>query len=747
MTMASNYATPIRGDCATAIEDGDFPFEALSDIAEVESWRKEVYRPIYHIHKWWAQRLGSVFRAVVLGAASPSVDQLMKRFYEPVNLRALKVFDPFMGSGTTVGEAAKLGCAAMGRDINPVAYRAASVALGPLDGAEVESAFQELEHGVGEAIRALYRSTDASGRRCDVLYYFWVKVLACPECASPVNLFSSYVFARHAYTKKHPGVQVVCPRCWSIFRGRVDDARARCDGCQLEFDPRIGPARRATAVCDACEHEFPIAKVVRSSDCPPGHRLYAKLILDVEGQKHYLPATEADRGAYLDAAARLAGAEVGGPRGSLEPGYNTKQALGYNYRTWSAFFNERQLLALGMLAGAIRSLKPGRARDALAIVFSGALEFNNLFASYKGEGTGAVRHMFAHHILKPERMPIEANVWGLPQSSGSFSTLYRARLLRALEYRQRPFEVRVRREEGRLKGLKVFDSSLPLADVAAHPWCPNPRAPGVYVSCGDSGQSGLAKESIDLVVTDPPFFDNVHYSELADFFQSWQSQLASSSGEVTSTRRKEEVQDVDARAFASKLQRVFAECHRVLVEHGLLVFSYHHSRDDGWVAVAQAVCGAGFSLVQAHPIKAEMAVAIPKAQAREPIDLDVLIVCKKREVDIRSRRAPAEAVRLAHSGALWRLKRFMRSGRRLGRNDVKILLLSRLLVELSAGRDGRETLDEFERLVPGMQPSVEALFGRQDAGRLDSSGQLSLTLDVQGKVMEARLPARLRRQR
>ena len=58
-------------------------------------------------------------------------------------------------------------------------------------------------------------------------------------------------------------------------------------------------------------------------------------------------------------------------------------------------------------------------------LFSGTLEFNNLFASYKGEGTGAVRHMFAHHILKPERTPIEANVWGTPKSSGSFSSLLR----------------------------------------------------------------------------------------------------------------------------------------------------------------------------------------------------------------------------------------------------------------------------------------------------------------------------------
>ena len=86
-----------------AVEDG-FPFDEISDVADIESWRKEVYRPIYHIHKWWAQRLGSVFRAAILAAAVPSALQVMDLFYQPVRLPGLVVFDPFMGSGTIAGE-------------------------------------------------------------------------------------------------------------------------------------------------------------------------------------------------------------------------------------------------------------------------------------------------------------------------------------------------------------------------------------------------------------------------------------------------------------------------------------------------------------------------------------------------------------------------------------------------------------------------------------------------------------------
>ena len=51
-----------QNDKARLIETDAFPFEFLSEIGERESWRKEIHRPIYHVHKWWAKRLGSVFR-------------------------------------------------------------------------------------------------------------------------------------------------------------------------------------------------------------------------------------------------------------------------------------------------------------------------------------------------------------------------------------------------------------------------------------------------------------------------------------------------------------------------------------------------------------------------------------------------------------------------------------------------------------------------------------------------------------
>ena len=153
--------------------------------------------------------------------------------------------------------------------------------------------------------------------------------------------------------------------------------------------------------------------------------MHAKLVLTPDGKKVYFATTDEDRKSYARAENALRERVNAFPIIGIEPGYNTNQALGYNYCYWHQMFNARQLLCLSILADRIREIQEPALRELFACLFSGVLEFNNLFASYKGEGTGAVRHMFAHHVLKPERMPLEANVWGTPKSSGSFMTMFK----------------------------------------------------------------------------------------------------------------------------------------------------------------------------------------------------------------------------------------------------------------------------------------------------------------------------------
>jgi len=704
---------------ARLIEDEAFPFERLCAVAELESWRKEVNRPIYHLHKWWAQRLGSVFRALLIGAFAPPGTDLLNVFYQPVRLRDVVIFDPFMGSGTTVGEALKLGARAIGRDINPVAHFAVRNALRPHNRRDIVATFHAIEEDVAPLIRRYYRTPLSNGGSADVLYYFWVKMVPCPQCAQSVDLFSSYIFAQHAYPSRFPDAWAVCPACGGLLHTIFNADRATCRGCGAEFDPRQGPAQGTRATCPSCQQVFQIAKTVQKASSPPAHRLYAKMVLLENGEKVYLTADRFDAELYESAARDLAARKDAYPVVGIEPGYNTNQALNYCYRYWHEMFNARQLLCLSLLADRIRAVEDESLRELFTCLFSGVLEFNNMFTSFKGEGTGAVRHMFSHHILKPERTPLEANPWGTPKSSGAFSTLFESRLLRALEYAENPFELQVTESGGKPTGKKVFNLSCSLGHEIATNYQGFTAGRNPYLSCGDSSRTDLPPASVDAVVTDPPFFDNVHYSQLADFFHVWQRHILGRNGHhaTHTTRSVAEVQQEDAGTFTDRLADVWKECHRVLRPEGLLVFTYHHSRPEGWECVLAALVRAGFVIVAAHPIKAEMSVAMPKHQAKEPIDLDIILVCRKRDA-AGQRPSPTAILGSAVDAAGRQLQRLNHVSRRLSRNDVRVILAAQVILRLSSSSAEGDAVQALHSLEPGIASEIERLHALQNvAGR------------------------------
>jgi len=436
--------------------EASFPFEAISEIAEVESWRKEIYRPIYHIHKWWAQRLGSVFRAIIIGACTPIGTDIFDLFYKPARFSEFLIYDPFMGSGTTVGEAHKMGCRVAGRDINPVSYFLVKNALNTYSELEVLETFFSIERDIANKIKTYYKAKLKNYGLVDVLYYFWVKVIPCPNCGNLVDLFTNRVFVQHAYSRRYPEARSSCPTCGAVNSILIHDTKIECDQCHTIYNPQQGPANKTKATCPECGDIFPIAIAVKSLNAPPPHRMYAKKVLMPNGEKDYFAIDDFDRALYEKACCMLTTSGVDYPQVAIKPGYNTDQVLNYNYKYWHQMFNDRQLLCLSWLANRIRMIESEPLRWLFTCLFSGCLEFNNMFCSFKGEGTGAVRHMFAHHILKPERTPLEANPWGTPKSSGSFSTLFKSRILRALAYRTNPFELHISHTKKQRSGVKIF---------------------------------------------------------------------------------------------------------------------------------------------------------------------------------------------------------------------------------------------------------------------------------------------------
>lgn len=661
-----------------------FPVWEVSKIAEQESWRKEVNRPVYHIHKWWAQRLGSVFRAVLLYLIEDSTENIWDSYYEVHNCNNITVLDPFMGSGTTIGEALKLGTKVIGCDINPISSFLVRQELIRVSIDELGEAFSCLEKSVSPDILKCYQTIDDfSGELIPVLYYFWVKIVVTPD-GEEIPLFSKYVFAQNAYASKKPKAQIICPKCWKVFEGIYNQTKAICPCCGKTFNPQNGPVSKTTVRSEKGEI-YKIKDLVPADGSLLKEKMYALLAINKNGEKRYQSIKKYDIDLFRHVCEQLEDSSMFSPFYNVQPGFNTDQARGYNYKTWCDFFNKRQLYCLGKLLDGIRNIKSRKIREQFLCLFSSTLEYNNMFCSYKGEGTGAVRPIFSNHILKPERTPLENSVWGHTCSSGCFSTLYKTRLLKAKQYLDNPFELYI---DPQTKKCSKRVASRKMSATICESWDDFSKIKdAALILNGDSASLPIPDESVDFVVTDPPYFDFIHYSELSDFFYAWLGPILKdtySFFDGDTSRRDSEVQQTDARTFSILLGGVFKESNRVLKQSGRLAFSFHHSRIEGWIAISNAIKNSGLFVIDTFPVHAELMASTPKTSAKDPISLDAIIICGKtapilrNDVDIA--RAAIDFVNI-----------MSQHGKKLSSSDVFVICCSQCLKKSIA-----ENMDEDE---------------------------------------------------
>jgi Adenine-specific DNA methylase containing a Zn-ribbon len=175
--------------------------QLVSKLSQDETGKRQHYRPIYSLHKWWARRPGTLFRAIVLLATQPDLrDRLLRLnplgdldvhapYFASHDLSQWVILDPFMGGGTTLIEANRMGAKVIGCDINPVSYWIVRESLKEVDLARLDAYFEQLAQSAGEAIRAMYRTRCAScGTDAETLYAFWVRTVPCLRCGQTTLL-------------------------------------------------------------------------------------------------------------------------------------------------------------------------------------------------------------------------------------------------------------------------------------------------------------------------------------------------------------------------------------------------------------------------------------------------------------------------------------------------------------------------------------------------------------------------------
>ncbi len=197
----------------------------VASLALREKQIQQNYRPIIAVHKWFARRPGTLFRALLL---SEFDDQpIEETFYSAHALEGIAIGDPFMGGGTPLLEANRIGCDVIGTDINPMSAWIVREEIEAIDLRAYAEAAQGLLSHLSQEVGHLYRTRcPVTGRNdAEVKYFLWVKTGLCKDCGRAFDLFPGYVLAENA---RHPAYVLVCATCGELNEVRDPRTPGAC---------------------------------------------------------------------------------------------------------------------------------------------------------------------------------------------------------------------------------------------------------------------------------------------------------------------------------------------------------------------------------------------------------------------------------------------------------------------------------------------------------------------------------------
>lgn len=608
-------------------ENFSIPF--VAELALREKQVQQNYRPIIAVHKWFARRPGTLFRALILAEFGQGpVEDL---FFQANDFPDRRIADPFMGGGTPLIEANRVGCDVLGCDINPMSAWIVREEIEHLD----LLAYQEAAAGLLKALRAdlhalyltdcpIYGDKDVPAKT-----FLWVKEIDCDGCGTAVPLFPGYLLAQDA---RHPANVLVCSRCGQLNEVADLEKPGVCFDCRA---PLVlgGPARRNRCACMACGH---VNSYPRPETGPPRHRLFAI--------EYYNPARKArhkgrffkkpdvrDIARYEEAERRWkALTPLFVPKQPILPGDETARLHRWGYKRYADLFNPRQLLGLEHSARLIAAVKHERVRQAFATNLSDLLRYQNMLCRYDTMALKAL-DVFSVHGFPAGLVQAESNLLGIVNSngtnvgSGGWTNIIE-KYARAKRYCDAPFEVR---KHGSYKVQIPIEGEW-IGELQA-----GRRRRDIAIRCASSDTLDLAPASLDAVFTDPPYFGNVQYGELMDFCYVWLRRLlgeeaegfaresSRDAGELTVNQT--EGRDLDH--FTEGLAAVYAAMALALKPGAPLAFTYHHNKLQAYQAVAVAVLDAGLTCSAAIPCPAEMGGSIHIHGTGSSI-VDTVFVCR-----------------------------------------------------------------------------------------------------------------------
>lgn len=597
----------------------NLPIDELYSLGVREGRRP---RPIYNAHKWFARRFGSEFRALLIAAFMEPDSSFWDVYYKGIDLSKVTILDPFVGGGTSLFEAQRLGANIIGIDIDPVACVITDFELDAAMMPDIKEVIERFKKDHYGTIDHLYKTITPEGEYREVLHYFWVQVVNCRECGMEIEAHPHYMLGFEAEGEKQ---WVFCPECHNIYETQKNEKQLICTTCNKNIAIERGPVNNGSISCPKCGRNERLIDVQKRTGLKPQWRLFATETIEPSKynsripmmHRKFRPASLFDHETFLKAKEMLENRKTKKegilyvPTDRIPSGCSDDRLSKYGYEKYSELFNSRQLLHLSLLAESIQNLT-GDLKRAMALAFSNHLTTNCMLTNY-AFGWRRIAPLFSVKGYRHVTRPVEINPWIDGTGRGTFINSAK-KIQKAIEYARSPSE------------LKIEGGTIP---------SPSLEFGLKTIINGDSRTlNEVANNSIDLVLTDPPYFDNIAYSELAAFFMPWQKMFALINPDMKLTKAINNniaVRNRSAQAgkiFQHSLTECFHEIFRVLKDKGRLVFTFQHNTAVAWNALAHSLAKAGFEPLQVFPMLGEGSTAVHSSEGS--IKWDAVFVMRKQ---------------------------------------------------------------------------------------------------------------------
>jgi adenine-specific DNA methylase len=557
------------------------------------------------------------------------------------------ILDPTAGGGSIPFEAVRLECTAISNDLNPVAslILKATVEIPAVLGLRVLKRFSELSQSfrkrVCDQLADLYPD-EPEDFICDG--YLWARTVTCPYCEGLVPLSPNW-----RLDGEGAGVRLV-----------PEGRRIRFEIVHKASEHSPGTVKDGTGKCPFpdCGREIPGDDIKRQAqDGRMGHQLYCvvyKKEVVVGKLKNGKPKTRLVRGFRaprpeddVDALVERRLAEKMPlwqarnivPDEQIPEGLKTMEPMRFGARKWVDVFNPRQLYghctSVEVFQDMVEELKANNggqlseldraAMVYIALAIDKVLNYNAIQVRWhanRGVVAGVFdRHDFSFKWSYAEMAPTITGLgydWALEQTGKALGEL--------------------------IELLGHAPETSTNGNLFARPPL---RQPEVKIQCESADALSLPDASVDCIVMDPPYYDNVMYAELADFFYVW---LKRTAGLLYPELFTAHLTDKDCEAVANpakfqgqkgakrlahvdyqrRMARIFAEMRRVLKPGGVMTVMFTHKAKDAWDALATGLIEAGFVITASWPVhtEAEGSLHIREKSAAKST---IFLVCRLRE--------------------------------------------------------------------------------------------------------------------